>query len=114
MSDLEDRIKSTLDRSVEELDSDVARRLRLIRYQSLQQAGSRPAFTWKLPAVALASILFMAISAVLLVQNSQDVMPEILAENIEPVDVMVMNENMELLEELEFMQWLELNSENAG
>lgn len=113
MSDFEDRIKNSLDRSVEELDSDVTRRLRLIRHQALQQA-TNPVFSWKLPAAALASLSVMVIAVLLAMQNNQDIMPEILAENIEPVDVMVMNENMELLEELEFMQWLELNSESAG
>lgn len=113
MSDFETKAKQALDRSVNDIDDDVARRLRLIRYQALEQAV-KPAYTWRLPATAFTSIALIAITTFVVLNSNQDVFPELMAENLESPDIMVMNENIELLEELEFMQWLELNSENAS
>ena len=92
--DINARASKALDESVEALDASVLSRLNQVRHAALEQRRSSPRVWW-LPAVFAS----LAVVAVLLINDP-------LTSPITDTDVIVNNDDLELIEDMEFMTWL--------
>lgn len=112
-------IQHVLDHSSEELDADVARRLRLARHQALEAYQEKQNY-WK-PAAgfAVATMLLVAIGVWQFAGKQQDIekldqSETIIATNIEDLELIASSESMQFYQDLEFYQWLDTLEGNAG
>lgn len=103
--DFEKQVNQALDDSVDKLDSDTTRRLLTARQSALAELD-KPAW-WKMPvlkpvgALAAGLLVFMIVSPVYkLAQNDRGL--------AEPADIELMAsvDNLEMVEELEMIQWM--------
>ena len=92
--DINARASKALDESVEALDASVLSRLNQARHAALEQRRSSTRVWW-LPAVFAS----LAVVAVLLINDP-------LTSPITDTDVIVNNDDLELIEDMEFMTWL--------
>jgi hypothetical protein len=103
---LETRSKELFDASVAELDGSTRSRLCQARHAALAQVASRPRTAWWVPALAATAVA--AIVAFLL-PSFQAQQPPLSEANLAAADdlTLLMNdENLDLLEEIEFYAWL--------
>ena len=103
---LEIRSKALFDASVAELDASSRSRLCRARHAALEQAQRHPRGVWWMPALATAAMA--ALIAVILPRfDTQSQQP--LTESLTAADDMTLlmnDENLDLLEEMEFYAWL--------
>ena len=92
--DIDNKAGEALDRSVDALDARVLSRLNQARHTALEQRRSG-VHDWLLPATFAA----IAVFAVVLVSDP-------LTRTVENTDVLVSNDDLELIEDIEFMTWL--------
>lgn len=97
-------LKSALDDSIENLDAKTRSRLTAVRHQALeQQVEKRTGSFWIIPAGAFASLAIAMLVFNLWTENHlQDSWPV-----MEDLELLSSDESFELLEELEFYEWLE-------
>ncbi len=105
--DLETRLRARLAREADDIDVDTLRRLRSARHAALDQLDE-PAgrVGYWLPAGAMAAAV--ALVAVVLVGRQDGVPPppgELIAV-ADDLEIMVAGEDLELIEDLEFFEWL--------
>ena len=94
------RAREQLDRYAEDTDELTRARLAAIRKRALEQAA-RPAYRW-LPATGLATAAALLLAVLLWQQHAGD-----LQGVQEDWDILAAGEELELIEELEFYDWLE-------
>lgn len=116
MSELDEfakKAKAHLDESLDELSPEITRRLQQARYAALEKA--KPHSLWQLfPQVAAAVFAISVISISLSFYfNQSEVADTVLAMETE-MEMLTSNDNLELMEELEFIQWLVESEEHAG
>ena len=95
-------IREDLRRSVESIDAETRSRLTRIRRQTLARAGTRKFSSYTLPAAALATAC-LVLTIVLTLPRQQPVQNEMLDD----LDLITASESLELIEDLEFYEWLE-------
>ena len=95
-------IREDLRQSVESIDAATRSRLTRIRHQALAHAGTRKFSSYKLPAAALATAC-LVLALVLTLPRPQPVQNEMLDD----LDLITATESLELIEDLEFYEWLE-------
>ncbi len=101
---LNQRIRTALDASVDELDPDISRRLRQARHAALETATKpRPPFWQPAGAFALASILVLSIF-LWPDRDTRQVAPE--AAALADLELITTNDSLQLYEDLDFYQWL--------
>jgi hypothetical protein len=108
--ELTNKVNSALDDSVEKLDADTTRQLFEARQKALNELD-KPLW-WKMPmlkpagAIAAGLVVFMLVSPFFKVTDNSDSFTE-------PTDIELMAsvDNLEMVEELEMIQWL-LESED--
>ena len=107
-NDLLKTSRDALNESVEHLDASTLSRLNQARQKALSQENNRPVIniSW-IPAGALTA-LSIAIVVGLLLSS-----PEPALNNLDEAEFMASNEEIELMEDLEFVAWL-IEQENAG
>lgn len=100
---LAERAKETFDRSVDELDAATLSRLNRGRQAALGEAEHRGR-EWArwMPATGVAAAVLLA---VLTFQGPGDV--DFISAPATDLDILLSEENIEMLEELEFYSWLE-------
>lgn len=108
--DLEDRLRTRLTAEVDSIDDATARRLRLARHAALEHIDppGRRAAVW-LPAGAVAATVAL-LAVAMLARQSGDPIPGVpgeLSAQADDLELMVAGEDLELIEELEFFEWLE-------
>ncbi len=104
---LETRLRARLATEVDDIDDETLRRLRSARRAALDQLDEPEgrAGYW-LPAGALAATV--AVVAVVLVGRQGEVAPPgDLVAVADDLEIMVAGEDLELIEDLEFFEWLE-------
>ena len=95
-----DEARRQLDRHADRVDELTSARLRAMRKTALEQKP-RSVFKW-LPATAVATVAAAVVAVVLWYQNPAD--PSVFREDWE---ALASSEELELIEELEFYDWLE-------
>ena len=105
---IEDRVNQALDDSVDDLSPEIRRRLNQNRIAATQ--SKPPVFTvWKTAgAISFALLLGLVFQ---LVPNQQDMQTETFAQILEGD---VLQEDLEMLEELEFVYWMAEESDSAS
>jgi hypothetical protein len=107
---LEIRSKELFDASVAALDGSTRSRLNQARHAALEQAQQRPRVVWWMPALASAA-LAMLVALILPRMESQQAL-EVTAESevslaaADDLTLLMNDENLDLLEEMEFYAWL--------
>lgn len=110
------KLKGVLDEGAESLDDATLVRLQHARRQALRQGGQqrgRPITAgwiarW-IPATGLAAAM-----AVLVATTLWMAIPQMDLPSVEEIELLTSNENLELLDELEFYQWLDEDGIHAS
>lgn len=92
--------KVTLDRSTEDLDDGVLRRLRVARHRALETPASAAAWAWA-SGLAAASVVVLAVTFWLMQPSVTDPLPD-----LNDLGVLATAENLEFYDDLEFYSWL--------
>ena len=106
--------RDALDESVESIDASTLSRLNQARQQALQSKQTLAHYlsTWLPASVAAAAVIAVSISLMPNLEKASD--PEILTEQVfDDIDIIASNEELELLEDLEFFGWL-IEESDAG
>jgi len=109
----EKKNKSLLDESIDDISSDITRRLQQARHAALEKAKSRS--TWSFYPQATAAIFSIAVISAGLFFNFDDNVfnnTELTMET--DIEMLTSNESLDLMEDLEFLQWLAESEEYAS
>jgi hypothetical protein len=103
---LEERAKTVLRDSAEQLDGATRSRLTRARHAALEATQRKPAARWWLPATAGAAATVLA---VVITTQSPDVEtpPEALAETVDEFDILTAEDSLEFYRDVEFYAWLD-------
>ncbi len=96
-------IKQALDESVDVLDANTLSRIRQIRSQAVEKAGTRYVNWFGIMSGALVTACIMAF-AVMALLKSPTTMQSVSADDLELISS---SDNLELFEDLEFYEWLD-------
>lgn len=108
---LQKRAKQLFDNSVDELDAATLSRLNRARQAALESSSHRlPALIRWAPIGGLATA---AAVALLLVQSPTTIQPPADA-GIVDVEILLSEDNLDMLEDLEFYDWIDLSDEQNG
>jgi len=109
----EKKARTTLDESLKDLSPDITRRLQQARYTALEKA--KPRTFWSFYPQALTAVIAIAVvsASVFFSFNPDDTTETVIAMEAE-MEMLTSNDNLELLEELEFIQWLVETEEYAS
>ncbi len=99
-----DRSRQALDQSLEELDAASLSRLTQMRHAALA-ADSRPPRQWWIPATGLASACALVVAVNISLREPDR--PASIQTPLSDLELLASNEDLEMLEELEFYAWLE-------
>ncbi len=112
---LERRAQELLRASAEGLDGNIRSRLTRARSAAVEEARhSRTGLAWRtwIPAGALAGAAALAV--VLWSSSPQSPPPHAVHNALDDLDIMVTNESFELLENLEFYEWVAATDADAA
>jgi len=103
--DFEGKAKKHLDQSVDELSPDISRRLQQARYAALEKA--KPYEIWSLfPKAATVTLAIAIVSISLFLNFNQSSELDMVIALETEMDIFTSNDNLELMEDLEFFEWL--------
>ena len=109
----EEKAKSLLDESLDDLSPDISRRLQQARYAALEKA--KPRNLWSFFPQALTAMFVVAVVSASLVFNfNEDTLMNTDLAMETDIEMLTSNEGLELMEDLEFMQWLAESEEYAS
>ncbi len=111
--EFEKKVKSLLDENLDDLTPDINRRLQQARYAALEKAKPRSA--WAFYPQALIVIFVIAVLSVTLLfnfNNNNLNQTELAMES--DLEILTASESLDLIEDLEFMQWLAESEEYAS
>jgi hypothetical protein len=110
---IEQKAKKQLDESLHDLSPDIIRRLQQARYAALEKATQKNIWS-AFPQVKYAMIA-LAIVSVSIFFNIKDNNPDLSTLAMESdIEMLTSNESLDLLEDLEFMQWLAETEKNVS
>ena len=110
---LEIKAKSLLDESLDDLDPAIARRLQQARYSALEKA--KPRSFWSFYPQAISAVFAVTIiSASLYFNFDEKALNNSELAMAADIEMLTANESLDLIEDLEFMQWLAESEEYAG
>jgi hypothetical protein len=116
--ELEQWSKRTFDRSTQAIDAATRSRLTQARVRALEElAERRPyAWTWRASMLPVGAAAAAAIAAwLVLVQGNVGNEPQLQASNFGDLEMLLGEEDLEMIEELDFYAWLEEQPEfDAG
>jgi len=110
---LEARSKALFDASVAALDGSTRSRLNQARHAALKQAQQRPRTVWWMPALASAALAMLVALILPRMQPQQQPLDassntaeEVSLAAADDLTLLMNDENLDLLEEMEFYTWL--------
>ncbi len=111
--DFEERTKLLFEQSVAALDGQTRSKLTQARYRALQELAARPGLTWSrswLPAGAVAAV---ALLSLMLWQGQMEPLTQggFDVAAVTDFELLLGEEELDMLEELEFYAWLEEQGE---
>ena len=123
--EFEKNAKNLLDESLDDLSPEITRRLQQARYEALEKAKPRSSWSFfpqsasdvlSIPAVPAISAVFAVaiISATLMFSFNENKLNKIELAMEADIEVLTANESLDLLEDLEFMEWLAESEEYAS
>jgi len=107
--DFLDKAKAALDEGVEQFDALTLARLRSARRRALESTRRRS--PWWIPAGGLAAASIAVLAVVLWFKP---VGSDLVAANVEDIELLTTADNLELYEELDFYRWLVSGGADAG
>ena len=105
------RLKTALDKSSEQLDGHVLSRLNQARHAAVEEISAARPRRWLWAPVAAAATAAAVVVVLRLAGPGQ--VPDGLPVALDDLEIMLAEEDLELLEELEFYAWLDLQG-NIG
>ena len=109
----EKKAKALLDESLDDVSPDIARRLQQARYAALEKA--KPRSIWLFYPQAISAVLAIAvISVVLLFNFDENQLHNTELAMAADIEMLTANESLDLLDDLEFMEWLLETEEYAS
>lgn len=111
--EFEKKAKAVLDESLDDLSPDICRRLQQARYAALEKA--KPRSFWSFYPQAISVMFAVTIISVSLLFNfdENEINNTELAMEAD-IEMLTANESLDLMEDLEFMQWLAESEEYAS
>lgn len=109
----EKNVKFMLDESLDDLSPEVSRRLQQARYAALEKA--KPRSIWTFYPQAMTAMFAIAVISLSLLFNFNDNelnTTEIAMES--DIEMLIANESLDLMQDLEFIQWLVESEEYAS
>jgi hypothetical protein len=103
-----ERSRQALDQSLEDMDAATLSRLNQIRQAALAPGASRN-WQWWIPASGLATACAIMVAVNFSLRDP--VTPATVTSPLSDLDLLASNEDLEMLEELEFYAWLETELE---
>ena len=111
--EFENKVKAYLDDSLDELSPDITRRLQQARYAALEKAKPRSLWSF-FPQTATVAVAIAVVSLSLNFNfNQNETIDTMIAMETE-MEMLTSNDNLELMEDLEFIQWLVESEQYAG
>lgn len=104
----EKNAKVYLDETLEDLTPEISRRLQQARYAALESVD-KPASLWSFypqAATAILAVAIISLSLFLNVENNVAVDSVIAMDNETEIEMLSSNDSLELMEDLEFIEWL--------
>lgn len=101
----ENKITSLLDQSVDEVSPEIARRLQQSRYAALEKPRSRW-YRMRMPITAMAAVFIAVVITSIWFDKPDNVLPETVLAMETEMEVLSSTDNLELMEDLDFIQWL--------
>lgn len=98
-------IQEHLDKSVDDLDPNIAGKIRQARYKALEQQKSGW-LTWGIPLSGIAATAVVVIIAVSIFRPD---VPRLETRQVEMVEMLMTDQNLEIFENMEFYIWLAAN-----
>ena len=111
--EFEKKAKVLLDESLDDLSPEITRRLQQARYAALETAKPRSFWSFY-PQAATAVFAVAVISVSLLVNFDGHKLNNTELAMEADMEMLIANESLDLLEDLEFMQWLMESEEYAS
>lgn len=112
-NDFETRVKSLLDESADDISPEVSRRLQHARNKALAENRHRR-HPYMLPLAAAASVLVAIISVNVWHADTDNELAGFTLAMETEIELLTSKDNLELLEDLEFIQWLAETEGYAG
>ncbi len=113
INQFENKVKNHLDNSLDDLSPDITRRLQQARYAALEKA--KPRSLWSFFPQAATAVFAVAVIAISLTFNfNQNNSTDTVAEMDNEIEMLTSNDNLELMEDLEFIQWLLESEQHAS
>ncbi|MDH5601461.1 MAG: DUF3619 family protein [Gammaproteobacteria bacterium] len=109
----EQKNKSLLDESLDDISPEIMRRLQQARYAALEKAKPRTIWSYYPRAIA-ATLVVSVISASLFINFDDNVLNNSEVAMEADIEMLTSSEGLELMEDLEFMQWLAESDEYAS
>lgn len=109
----EKEAKSLLDESADDLSPDISLRLQQARYAALEKAQPRSVWSFYPQAIAAMFVVAVISASLILNFNEDKLINTDLAMEVD-IEILTANEGLDLLEDLEFMQWLAESEEYAS
>jgi len=113
--EFENKAKAYLDESLNELSPDITRRLQQARNAALEKAKPRSLWSF-FPQAATAAFAIVVVSLSFNFNfnfNQNETTDTVIAMETE-MEMLTSNDNLELMEDLEFIQWLVESEQYAG
>ena len=111
--EFEKKAKVLLDQSLDDLSPDITRRLQQARYAALEKAKPRSIWSFYPQAVTVMfAIAVISVSLLFNFDNNQLNKTELAMEA--DIEMLTASESLDLMEDLEFMQWLVETEEYAS
>ncbi len=102
---IEKKVKNLLDESLYDLSPEISRRLQQARYQALEKV--KPRSNWLFYPQAISAVLAVVIiSVALLFSFDEGRLNQTELALATDIEVLTANESLDLMEDLEFTQWL--------
>lgn len=111
--EFEKKAKAYLDESLDELSPDITRRLQQARYAALEKAKPRSLWSFS-PQAASVAFAIAVVSLSLSFNFNQNETTDTVIEMETEMEMLTSNDNLELMEDLEFIQWLVESEQYAG
>ncbi len=106
--------RALFDDSVEELDGAALSRLNQGRHRALEKAAPNPAYLRPLPWIATSGAAAAVVVAVVITGQPASSPGMVGPDTAADVEILLQGDDFEMLEELEFYSWIELEPETAA
>jgi len=111
----ENKAKASLDDSLDEISPDITRRLKQARYAALEKAKPRSLWSFFPQAATVAFAIAVVSLSLNFNFNQNETTDTVIAMETETeMEMLTSNDNLELMEDLEFIQWLVESEQYAG